>query len=214
MADTTITGATAAAAALGPMEIPVNDAGGDKKLTVTQLDAYIVEPTASSTAAQTLGTSDTYLAGSGITVTAGRIQAGTYYRCVMDMTKTAASTATAVIYLRMGTLGTTGDAAICTFTFPTAQTAAVDDGRFEVLANFRSVGTGTSAVVEGVLFINRTKTTTGFLSTSGLAFMAPNRVTSSGFNSATVTKVGISINAGASSAWTSQLVQAALVNQL
>jgi hypothetical protein len=37
-------------------------------------------------------------------------------------------------------------------------------------------------------------------------------VTSSGFNSTTVTKIGLSINAGASSAWTSQMVQSDVKN--
>jgi hypothetical protein len=212
MVDTKISGLTAVTTPVGASEFPVNESGTSKKITLTQVNAYCEPVSASSTAAQTLGTSDTYLTGSGLTITPARLQAGAFYRCKIDMTKTAAGVATATTTLRMGTLGTTSDAAICLFTFPSAQTAAIDNGFFEVLANFRSVGSGTSAVVEGVMIIHRTNTTTGFLSTSALQFMAPIRVTSSGFNSTTVTKIGVSINAGASSAWTTQLVQADLLN--
>lgn len=212
MADTKISALGSVSTPAGAQEIPVNDAGTTKKLTLTQVNAYCEPVSTASVASQTLGTGDTYLTGSGLTVVASRFQAGTYYRSKIDMTKTGAGTAVATMTLRMGTLGTTSDAAICLFTFPSAQTAVIDNGFFEVFANFRSVGAGTSAVVEGVLKIQRTNTTTGFLSTSALQFMAPIRVTSSGFNSTTVTKIGISINAGASSAWTTQLVQTDLLN--
>jgi len=209
---TKVSALTAASAATGAQEIPVNDAGTTKKLTVAQINAFVDPASTASSAAQTLGTGDTYVTGSGVTLEAGRLKQTSFYRCVIDLTKTAAGTATAVVTLRMGTLGTTGDAAICTFTLPTAQTAAADNGIFVVYANMRSVGSGTSAVAEGVLEIRRTGTTAGFLSTGGLQFMAPQRVTSSGFNSTTVTRVGVSINAGASSAWTTQLVQADIKN--
>jgi hypothetical protein len=166
-----------------------------------------------SVAAQTLGTSDTYLAGSSPPAfTAGKIQAGTFYRTKFDMVKTGAGTAVATMTLRMGTTGTTTDAAVCLFTFPSAQTAAADNAQFEIEANVRSAGAGTAAVVEGVLYIIRTNNTTGFLSTAALQFMAPIRVTSSGFDSTTVTRIGVSINAGASSAWTTQVVQSDVEN--
>lgn len=211
MADAKISALTAVATPAGTDEFAVNQSAVSKKLTLTQVNAYCEPVAAASTAAQTLGTGDTYLAGSGITITPSRLQAGSFYRCVMDMTKTAAGTAIATITLRMGTLGSTSDAAICTFTFPSAQTAAIDNAKFTVCANFRVVGAAT-ALVGGGLFIERTNTTTGFLSTSGLQVMAPIRVLSSTFNSTTVTKIGVSVNAGASSAWTTQLVQTDFLN--
>jgi hypothetical protein len=186
--------------------------GVSKKVTLAQINGWVDPASNASSAAQTLGTGDTYLTKSDVTFDAGRLKVSSFYRAVIDMTKTAAGVAVATMTLRMGTLGSLSDAAICTFTFPSAQTAAIDNGRLMVCANLRSVGSGTSAVVEGVLFIERTNTTTGFLSTSGLQFMAPIRVTSSGFNSTTVTKIGLSINAGASSAWTSQMVQSDVKN--
>lgn len=204
---------TAGAALDGTEVFPAVQGGATVKITPGQLNAYVDPSSASSTAAQTLGTGDTYLAGSQPQAfTAGRLKAGSYYRCVFDMTKTAAGVAVATMTLRMGTLGTTSDAAILTFTFPTAQTAAIDNARFMVTANMRSVGTGTSAVCAGTLYIERTNTTTGFLSTAGLQFMAPIKVTSAGFNSATVTRIGLSINAGAASAWSTTTVQSDMKN--
>lgn len=212
MADAKTSALPAGTALQGPEVFPGVQGGVTVQFTASQINAFVDPSSNSSIAAQTLGTADTYLTGSDVTFAAGRPKAASFYRCVVDMTKTAAGVATAVMTLRMGTLGSTSDAAICTFTFPTAQTAAIDNGRFSVYANFRSVGAGTLATVEGVLVIERTNTTTGFLSTGGLQFMAPIRVLSSGFNSTTVTKVGLSINAGASSAWTTQLVQADIKN--
>lgn len=212
MADSKISALTAVTTAAGTEEIAVNQGGVSKKLTLTQINGFVDPASNASIAAQTLGTADTYVTGSSVVFVAGRLKAGSYYRGVIDMTKTAAGTAVATMTLRMGTLGTTSDAAICTFTFPSAQTAAIDNGRFSVYANVRTVGSGTSATVEGVLVIERTNTTTGFLSTGALQFMAPIRVLSSGFNSTTVTTVGLSINAGASSAWTTQMVQADIKN--
>lgn len=211
MADTKISALTAVTTPASTDELAVNQAGTSKKVTLAQLNSFVDPASNASIAAQTLGTSDTYLTGSDVTFAAGRLKAGSFYRALIDMTKTAAGTATATMTLRLGTLGTTSDAAICTFTFPTAQTAAIDNARFSVYANLRAVGAA-SALVEGVLVIERTNTTTGFLSTGGLQFMAPIRVLSSTFNSTTVTKVGMSINAGASSAWTTQLVQADIKN--
>jgi len=150
-----------------------------------------------STAAVAAGYAvDTYVAGSAVTVPAGSWKAGTSYNCQFDMTKTAAGTAAAVITVRMGTLGTTGDASITTFTFA-AGTAAADTGIFEVMVSFRSVGAGTSAVIDGWAKLLHGLTTTGLSNnTTNLALPAP--AASSGFNSTTQTIIGISFNGGAS----------------
>ena len=123
------------------------------------------------------------------------------------MSKTAAGVATPIIIVRMGTNGTTADAAILTFTF-LAQTAVADIGRFEIDITFRTVGTGTSAVVQGSASLVHSLATTGL----GTLAVKVLQVTSSGFNSSTVTKIGVSVNGGASAAWTVQLVQAELQN--
>jgi hypothetical protein len=107
-------------------------------ITAIGSDVKILRTTStSSIAAQTLGTSDTYIAGSSPPAfPAGKIQAGTCYRVKLDMAKTAAGVAVATFTLRMGTLGTTSDAAICTFTAPSAQTAAIDNGTVGDLSEF------------------------------------------------------------------------------
>src|SRR6185312_8106307 len=87
---------------------------------------------------------DTYLAGSAVTVPAGAYKVGSMYQCGFDMVKTAAGTATPIFTVRMGTLGTTGDAVIAQLNFA-AGTAAVDTGWFEVYVVFRTVGSGTTA---------------------------------------------------------------------
>ena len=153
--------------------------------------------------------SDTYLAGSSITIpSAGLWKATSQYRLTFDMVKTAAGTATPAIVIRMGTLGTTGDAAILTFTFG-AGTAAADTGIFDVVVTFRTVGSGTSAVIQGVACCSHALATTGLVSTgaSGAGIIVG---TSSGFNSTTQTIIGASFNGGASFSGTCTLVQSEL----
>src|SRR5437868_3027118 len=112
MADSLITNLTAAASAIGTQELPVNDAGADKKITNAQLNTYMRGvapkiPSASGTSgylAKSDGTdlvfyptglfnastaqvaaayaADTYLAGSVITVAAGDWKAKGLYTCV------------------------------------------------------------------------------------------------------------------------------------
>lgn len=153
--------------------------------------------------------SDTYLAGSSIVIpTAGAWKATTCYRCTFDMTKTGAGTATPIITIRMGTLGTTGDAAIATITFG-AGSAAIDTGTFEVMVNFRSVGAGTSAVIQTVVKCEHHLAATGLTNTgaSGCGIIL---ATSSGFNSTTQTTIGLSFNGGSSFSGTNTLVQSKL----
>ncbi len=152
---------------------------------------------------------DTYLAGSSIVIpAAGLWRAGTMYTCIFDMTKTAAGTAAFTITVRMGTLGTTGDASVLSLAF-TAGTAAADTGIFEVMVSFRTVGSGTSAVVAGMAACSHHLAATGLIATgaSGAGIILG---TSSGFNSTTQTIIGLSVNGGASFSGTNTLVQTTL----
>jgi hypothetical protein len=161
-----------------------------------------------SVAAQGPGFSaDTYLVGSNISIPSGYPRVGTLYHASFDVSKTAAGTATPIIVLRIGTLGTTADTAICTFTF-SAGTAAADLGIIEVWGLFRTVGAGTSAVVQG-----RAETRHGLSATTGLISLVSQtlQVTSGGFDSTIAnTIIGLSVNGGASAAWTVQLVESEL----
>lgn len=151
---------------------------------------------------------DTYLTGSSIAIPSGALKVGSRYHLVFDVSKTAAGTAAPVITIRFGTNGTTADTARLTFTF-LAQTAAADIGTFEVWVTFRTVGSGTSAVIQGTAQVRHRLQTTGLQNLVSTTL----QVTSGGFDSTVANSIiGASVNAGASAAWTVQLVQAELRN--
>jgi len=161
-----------------------------------------------STSAQGAGfSSDTYLTGSNILLPSSRPKVGTIFRCEFTVTKTGAGTATPIISLRYGTNATTADTALCTFTFG-AGSAAADTGLFYVEGVFRSVGSGTAAVLVGAAEVTNTLASTGL--TTALKMV---QSTSSGFDSTTAnTYLGLSVNGGTSASWTVQLVAARLEN--
>ncbi len=163
-----------------------------------------------STATVSAGySSDTYLAGSGIAVPTGGFVAGARYGCVFDMVKTAAGSAQFTITLRIGTLGTTADAAILTFAFAVG-TAAADTGTFEVWAHFRTVGATTTAVLVGTADCFHALAATGLI-TTGASGQGQITVVSSGFDSTIAgTTIGLSVNGGASFSGTNTIVEAEL----
>jgi hypothetical protein len=162
----------------------------------------------SSTASQGAGfASDTYLTGSNILLPTSRPIVGTQYKMFFQVTKTGAGTATPIISLRYGTTASTSDTALCTFTFA-AGTAAADTAWWEVFGLFRSVGSGTSAVIAGISSVTTNLATTGFSNA-----VKNVQTTSSGFNSTTAsTYLGVSVNGGTSASWTVQIVAAQLKN--
>lgn len=177
--------------------------GADVKiLTNRNVDLH-----AASTTAQTGFATDTYVAGSGLTIPAGKIKIGTKYRCKFNVVKTGAGVAAPVITLRMGTLGTTGDAAITTLTYA-AQTAIIDEGEIEVDVVVRAVGAA-AGIVQVIGHLLHRLVTTGLNVT---AVFTSVKNTSAVFNSTTPTKIGLSLNAGLSAAWTLDLVEAEVLN--
>jgi hypothetical protein len=163
---------------------------------------------ASSTATVSGGyAADTYLAGSAATVTAGDFKAQGQYYCAFDMVKTAAGTAAIVISVRIGTAGTTSDTARMTFTFA-AGTAATDTGTFEIWVNFRSVGSGTSAVIAGICRGTHGSAAAGLFSTTFVTTLIG--TVSPGFDSSAATTIGISFNGGTSFSGTNTIVQTRL----
>lgn len=149
---------------------------------------------------------DAYLAGSGIAIPAGAVQAGTRYRLTLGVTKTAAGVAPPVISLRFGPAGTLADPAIASVTLP-AQTAAADEGRLTIDVTFLAAGASASVQLLAAL--------THLMNSSGLATgTGPvRRAISAAFNSAIPGAVlGVSLNAGAAAAWTVWPVQATLEN--
>jgi len=191
---------------------PIVQPSGNIVTALTNL-GLVASPTISSAgvlnrsvSSQTGFSADTYLTGSNTSFTANAPKVGTEYRCKFDVTKTAAGTATPIISLRIGTAGTTADTARCTFTFG-AGTTDVDTGLFEVVATFRTVGSGTTAVVQATATLVNNLTTLGI---SNAVKCVVN--TSSGFDSSTPTVIGLSYNAGTSASHTIQMVNATLLN--
>lgn len=155
--------------------------------------------------------SDTYLAGSGILLPSGVSVAGIQYVCEFDMVKTAAGTAAAAVNIRFGTAGTTADASVCAMTFAVG-TAAIDTGKFTVVATFRSAGSGTSAVVAGSTMCNHALAATGLI-TTGASGTGQITTVGSGFNSTPANStIGVSFNGGTSFSGTCNYVQARLFN--
>lgn len=151
---------------------------------------------------------DTYLAGSGILIPTGHLQAQMIYRCSFDVTKTAAGVAAPVISVRVGTAGTTADTARATLTFP-AQTAVIDNGQFDVTVVFRTVGSGTTAVLSARGRVSHNLSITGL--SVGVTPTAVN--VGGGFDSTVAASIiGLSVNGGTSAAWTITTVDAELVN--
>ncbi len=157
-------------------------------------------------AAQVTGNGDTYLTGTNISISS--IKAGTRVRWKFIITKTGAGTAQPAWNVRIGTAGTTSDTSRLTFT-GLAQTGVIDAAVVEIEIMFRSVGSGSSAVIAGGYILQHNLASTGF------ATLINNVVTgvSAGFDSTVANSViGISLNSGASSAWTFVLSAVEIIN--
>lgn len=152
--------------------------------------------------------SDTYLVGSSVAIPATGLRVGTRYHLIFQASKTAAGTATPILTIRFGTAGAIGDTSRCAMTW-TAQTGATDTGIFEVWATFRTIGSGTSAVIQCVGQRTHGASVTGF----GNLVSQVVATTGGGFDSTVANSIiGVSVNGGASAAWTITLVQAELMN--
>lgn len=149
----------------------------------------------------------TYLTNSAISTT--NIKAGTVITWNISVTKTAAGTAAPAWTVRFGTNASTADTTILTFT-GAAQTAAVDTGMITIQCIFRTVGSGTSAVLVGHYSLVHQLATTGLSTGQGGAF-----ATSAGFNSTTASAfLGVTVNSGASAVWTVNQVFVKMENTL
>jgi hypothetical protein len=174
----------------------------------TNFASYPAQLVNSSVTSQSPTTSDVYLTGSNIVLSANGFQAKGQYKCVFDMTKST-GTGAIVITLRVGTAGTTADAAIQTYTFG-AGTSVADTGIFEVIATWRTVGSGTSAVIQSICRGTHQLSTTGLFNNAAGWVLIGSPSPSSGFASNTATNIGISFNGSTAFAGTTQVVQAQL----
>lgn len=159
-----------------------------------------------STTSQALSTSDVYITGSNITIPSGAPVAGTIYHLVLDMVKSA-GTGSPVITVRYGTAGSTADTSRCAFTFGIG-TSVADTARFELYCTFRTVGSGTSAVIQGNASLICNLPLTGFGGTTSIKSV---QTTGGGFDSTVASSIiGVSFNGSTNFAGTAQLVQAEL----
>lgn len=213
---TAITGANIARGDLLPL-VDISDttmaaSGTDKVTTFADVVAYMNlagEVRGASVSTPGAGfASDTYLAGSALAIPPSGLKAQSIYRCNFDVTKTGAGVVAPVINVRFGTAGAVGDTSRAALTFP-AQTAVIDAGLFEITVVFRTVGSGTSAVLSARGLLQHGLSITG-LSTS-VSPVALN--VGGGFDSTVAASIiGLSVNGGTSAAWTITTVDAELVN--
>ena len=158
-----------------------------------------------STVAQVIATaSRDFVDGSQLFVGAGGLKVGSKIKFVLDITKTAAGTASAVFDIAFGTAGTVADTARVSFT-KIAGTAAIDVARVVIEATVRSVSA--TGVVVGQFNLTHNLLATGFST-----LPCGNVVTiSSGFdNDGQELFIGLNITTGASDVWTVQKVEASL----
>jgi hypothetical protein len=174
----------------------------------TGFATYPMQITNANTSDNTGFAADQYLTGSACVTAVGDMKAKGQYRCVFDMTKTGAGVAAPVITVRVGTTGSTSDTtATIVFTFGVG-TGVIDTGTFEVDVVWRSVGSGTSAVLAGICRAQHNLATTGLFSNADAWTIIG--TTTSGFNSSAVTTIGVSFNGGSLFAGTNKVVQATL----
>lgn len=159
-----------------------------------------------ATATQPSITTETYLTGSTITINAGDIANQETYHAVVYVTKTGAGTAAASWVLRMGTNGSTGDAAIITNSLG-AQTAVVDTGIVDIFVTFTSPGATANTFYANNLTHNIANGLWPFA--AGVTIGAPGIGTA--FNSTAVTKIGLSWIPGSGSTHTVAVLTADLL---
>jgi hypothetical protein len=152
------------------------------------------------------GTTEAAVTGSGIVVPLYNIRPGSQYRLSFDVNKGANGAAAPSFKLRYGTAGTLSDPVLITWTLGN-QTAVADQGRVDIMANFRAVGA--NALITAALRLTHEKSTTG-LSTVGSQQGAIN---SAAFNSNVHNAIlWLSVIPGTAAVWTLNVVQAELTN--
>jgi hypothetical protein len=196
------------------------DGGGagvhlNRRLTFSDLTTYIESRARQHNAAvatQVTGAVDVYVTNSNVAIPNTRLQAKTKMRWDLSITKAAAGTGTPTFNIRVGTAGAIGDTSRCLFTWPAANTAVADEMKVEIMATFRTIGSGTTAVIEGQLIAQHELTTTGFGGT-GLGANIIINTTGGGFDSTVSNLIaGLSVNPGTAGAWSIRQCQAIVEN--
>lgn len=156
-----------------------------------------------NTTAQSIVTSDTYIAGSSITLPPSLMRAGAIFRWTFGLTRSGAGTATPVYAVRFGTAGAVTDTLRLSFT-GVAQTNAADTGVHRIYVLCRSVGA--AGVIAGIFEEHHVLVTTGL---ANAAQMQAQASASSAFDTTVANSIiGVSVNPGATSTWVYELVSA------
>lgn len=146
-------------------------------------------------------TTRTYITGSALAVPVNKLQVGSSFRWMFNMTKTGAGSSTSTIDIAVGTAGTTADTARVSFTKP-AGTAVIDEGVVTVYAVVRSIGA--TGVMVGEFTMIHNLSATGHMT---IPCACVNTI-SSGFDMTVANLiVGLCITTGTSDAITIQMVQ-------
>jgi hypothetical protein len=164
--------------------------GSDGVITARQDNA--------STASQGAGfAADTYVTGSSIRIPSFSVRVGSMLRWVISVSKTAAGVATPIYQVRIGPNQTTADTSRLTLT-GSAQTAGVDIAIIHIFLTVRSVSA--TGVIQGTVGMFHNTGGAGFAATDAGAAEG----TSAGFDNTALggQYIGLSINGGASAAWT------------
>lgn len=175
-----------------------NDAGFVTGITLSNFSVAAQTPAAATR---------TYITGSALTIPTNKMQIGTIFRWRFNMTKTAAGVAASTFDVAIGTLGTTGDAAILSFTKP-AGTNVVDEAWCEIEVIVRGP-LSASGILSGQFTMIHNLAATGH---AQIPAVVVNTV-SGAFNVTTAGLiVGVCITSGAADAITIQQITADAVN--
>ena len=160
--------------------------------------AHILAALHQGLADQQISAATAYVTNSNIAVPAGKLRIGTVLRWRLAVTKSAAgTTAGCAVLLKIGTLGTTGDATILTFTLGTP-TGAADTGYISVDVVIRGP-LSASCIATGICQLTHNLASTGF---SNIACEAK-QATSAGFDATVANLIcGLTITTTTASVWT------------
>lgn len=146
---------------------------------------------------------DTYLANSNILIPSWGVQAKTTFRWQISASKTAAGVATPAYSIRIGAAGTTADTARVTLTGP-AQTAVADVGTLNIMATVQNVGA--AGIIQATAWWDHRGTAASSTIGTGFANDGTGHVeaASAAFDNSALGGqiIGLSLNGGASAAWT------------
>ena len=206
MADAKIGDMTAIGALADGDEIAIADASAptaDVAATLVQFRDYMGSGMRKvSTAAQSPAAgSSVYLVGSDIAVPPALLRIGTVFRWTLCFSKTGAGVAARAHVIRIGTLGTTGDAAIVTLTSGTP--SGVADQGVQVITAIVRGPLSASCILQASSWAIHQLSTTGLFPNETEVLLA----TSTTWNATTASLiVGLSVTSGTSEALTYEQV--------